>query len=83
MAFWSAFVTDTRIPRTKKATTEAEALELFLAEIADKFSIKSVGAERFYLNHGFRKTDVMEGNDHYYLRYPNEGTARDLVAASS
>lgn len=29
------------------------------------------GAERFYLNHGFHKTDVMEGNDYYYLRYPN------------
>lgn len=31
----------------------------------------NVGAERFYLAHGFRKTDVMEGNDYYYLRYPN------------
>lgn len=28
------------------------------------------GAARFYQNHGFRKTDVMEGNDFYYLRYP-------------
>lgn len=27
-------------------------------------------AERFYLKHGFRKTDAMEGNDYYYLRYP-------------
>lgn len=27
-------------------------------------------AERFYLRHGFRKTEVMEGQDHYYLRYP-------------
>ncbi len=32
----------------------------------------NIGAERFYLNHGFRKTDAMEGNDYYYLRYPNE-----------
>lgn len=28
-------------------------------------------AERFYLRHGFTKTDVMEGNDHYYLRFPD------------
>lgn len=30
----------------------------------------NIGAERFYLNHGFKKTEVMEGNDYYYLRYP-------------
>ena len=29
------------------------------------------GAERFYLRHGFQKTDAMEGNDIYYLRYPH------------
>ena len=29
-------------------------------------------AARFYERHGFRKTDVMEGNDYYYLRYPEE-----------
>ena len=28
-------------------------------------------AEKFYLRHGFKKTDVMEGNDYYYLRYPS------------
>lgn len=28
-------------------------------------------AERFYLNHGFHKTSAMEGNDYYYLKYPN------------
>lgn len=27
-------------------------------------------AARFYGKHGFRKTDVMEGNDYYFLRYP-------------
>lgn len=27
-------------------------------------------AERFYLKHGFKKTNVMEGNDYYYLRFP-------------
>lgn len=30
-------------------------------------------AARFYIRHGFRKTDVMEGNDYYYLRYPSAG----------
>ena len=28
------------------------------------------GAAAFYLRHGFRKTESMEGNDYYYLRYP-------------
>lgn len=28
-------------------------------------------AEHFYLRHGFKKTDVMEGNDYYYLRLTN------------
>ena len=28
-------------------------------------------AEKFYIRHGFKKTDVMEGNDYYYLRYPS------------
>ncbi len=31
----------------------------------------NTGAARFYLRHGFRKTQVMEGNDYYYLRYPD------------
>ena len=30
---------------------------------------ENVRAERFYLRHGFVKTDVMEGNDYYYLRF--------------
>jgi len=28
------------------------------------------GAARFYERHGFSKTDAMEGNDRYYIRYP-------------
>lgn len=27
-------------------------------------------AARFYMKHRFKKTDVMESNDYYYLRYP-------------
>lgn len=29
-------------------------------------------AARFYLSHGFVKTDALEGNDIYYLRYPKQ-----------
>lgn len=29
-------------------------------------------AARFYIKHGFKKTDVMESNDYYYLRYPSK-----------
>ena len=32
----------------------------------------NIEAERFYLRHGFVRTDVMEGNDYYYLRYPKQ-----------
>lgn len=28
-------------------------------------------AAQFYIRHGFKKTDVMESNDYYYLRYPS------------
>lgn len=28
-------------------------------------------AAQFYIKHGFKKTDVMESNDYYYLRYPS------------
>lgn len=38
----------------------------------------NAGAERFYLKHGFRKTNVMEGDDYYYLRYPSPFSAGEL-----
>lgn len=65
------------------------ALERAVGLIYDEFGVRPIaldvhkdnfGAERFYLNHGFRKTDVMEGNDYYYLRYPN-GTRLHFVEA--
>ena len=28
-------------------------------------------AAKFYERHGFRKTEVLEGDDYYYLRYPD------------
>ncbi len=57
------------------------ALERVIALIYDEFGIRpialgvhkdNIGAERFYLKHGFRKTNVMEWNDYYYLREPNK-----------
>ena len=39
----------------------------------------NIGAERFYIKHGFRKTAAMEGNDYYYLRYPDESTGEPGV----
>lgn len=57
------------------------ALEKVIAMIYEEFGVRPIalgvhkdnlGAERFYLNHGFRKTAVREGNDYYYLRYPDE-----------
>ena len=29
----------------------------------------NLGAERFYIRHGFQKTAYMEGNDYYFLRF--------------
>lgn len=29
-------------------------------------------AAEFYLRHGFKKTDCMDGDDYYYLRYPDK-----------
>ena len=58
-------------------------LEKVIRLIYDEFGVRpialgvhreNIGAERFYLNHGFRKTAAMEGNDYYYLRYPDEKT---------
>ena len=32
----------------------------------------NTAAARFYVRHGFRRTDFREGNDIYYIRYPQE-----------
>lgn len=55
-------------------------LEKVIAAIYREYGIRPIalgvhkdnyGAARFYEKHGFRRTDVMEGNDFYYLRYPD------------
>lgn len=51
-------------------TIEAVYREFGVRPIALGVHRENVRAERFYLRHGFRKTDVIEGNDYYYLRYP-------------
>lgn len=54
-------------------------LEMVIAEVYRDFGVRPIAlgvhrdnrrAAAFYLNHGFRATDAMEGNDRYYLRYP-------------
>ncbi len=41
---------------------------------------ENTGAARFYLRHGFRKTEAMDGRDRYFLRYPEqEETAKKDV----
>lgn len=56
-------------------------LELVIKTIYEEFGARPIalgvhknnyGAERFYEKHGFEKTDAMEGNDIYYLRYPEK-----------
>lgn len=57
-------------------------LEQAVEQVYEEFGIRpialglhkdNIGAERFYRKHEFRKTDAMEGDDYYYLRYPNKG----------
>lgn len=54
-------------------------LELVIDTIYQEFGIRPIAlgvhkdnhrAARFYEKHGFQPTNVMEGNDIYYLRYP-------------
>lgn len=56
-------------------------LETVIGEIYREFGVRPIAlgvhednhrAAKFYENHGFRKTQAMEGNDRYYLRYPRE-----------
>lgn len=54
-------------------------LELVVNTIYQEFGVRPIalgvhkdnhGAARFYETHGFRKNAAMEGNDRYFLRYP-------------
>ena len=56
-----------------------EALEKTIAKVYEDFGVRPLvlgchkdnpKAAAFYERHGFQKTDYMEGNDVYYLRYP-------------
>ena len=56
-------------------------LESVVQRIYDEYGVRPIAlgvhrenhaAARFYLRHGFRKTNAMEGNDYYYLRYPDK-----------
>lgn len=57
-------------------------LEQAIAECYREFGVRPVAlgchkdntrAAAFYLRHGFRPANAMEGEDVYYLRYPEEG----------
>lgn len=55
-------------------------LERVIGKCYEKYGVRPIalgchednkGAAEFYLRHGFEKTEYMEGNDRYYLRYPH------------
>ncbi len=57
------------------------ALESVIAQCYAEYGVRPIAlgvhkdnhkAADFYLRHGFQKTEAMEGNDYYYLRYPAE-----------
>lgn len=57
-------------------------LEKVIDSIYNEFGVRPIAlgvhkdnhaAARFYLRHGFAKTEAIEGNDYYYLRYPEHG----------
>lgn len=54
------------------------ALEMAVGQVYREFGARpialgvhkdNIGAQRFYLRHGFQKTQAMEGNDCYFLRF--------------
>lgn len=56
-----------------------QVLELAVARCYQDFGVRPIAlgvhkdntsAQRFYLRHGFVKTQAMEGDDCYFLRYP-------------
>ncbi len=70
------FVLDTRY---RGRGIGGQALDMAIARCYQDFGPRpialgvhkdNIGAQRFYLRHGFVKTRYMEGNDYYFLRYP-------------
>lgn len=56
-----------------------KVLEMAISRVYEEFGERPIAlgchkdnhlAAKFYINHGFRKTAYMEGDDIYYLRYP-------------
>lgn len=61
----------------RKSGIGGEALEMAIQSIYDQFGKKPIvlgchkdnkKAERFYVRHGFRKTEYMENDDYYMIR---------------
>jgi ribosomal protein S18 acetylase RimI-like enzyme len=58
-----------------------EVLEKVITQIYKEFGVRPIAlgchkdnyrAEEFYKKHGFIKTEYLEGNDYYFLRYPGQ-----------
>lgn len=56
-----------------------QVLEMVIDRIYQEYGVRPIAlgvhkdnhrAAHFYEKHGFRKTNLMEGNDYYFLRYP-------------
>lgn len=59
----------------------SQVLEMAIAEVYRRFGVRPIAlgchrentrAAAFYQRHGFTRTDAMEGQDIYYLRYPKK-----------
>ena len=57
----------------------SKVLEMVIDTIYSEYGVRPIalgvhkdnhGAARFYERHGFTPVDAMEGNDRYYIRYP-------------
>lgn len=71
------FVIDSRF---RRQGIGGYVLEQAISSVYREFGVRPIAlgvhrdnfsAARFYEKHGFRKTEAMEGNDFYFLRYPN------------
>ncbi len=67
-----------------------QVLELVIGTIYQEYGVRPIalgvhrdnhGAARFYERHGFVKTNAMEGNDCYFLRYPQDNYSLGQIRA--
>ena len=72
------FVIDSRY---RRMGIGSNVLQMVIDTIYKEYGVRPIAlgvhkdnhsAARFYQRHGFAPVDAMEGNDRYYIRYPNE-----------